>query len=83
MWALDQKDRAQTAEDKSRLLRSLFGGGQVSLAVLPLVNRSDPNDEYFANGVTASLVADLSRIKALRVVSDESTRSAVERCREI
>ena len=45
-------------------------GGTESLAVLPLENLShDPEQEYFADGLTDSLITQLARISALRVVS--------------
>src|SRR4051812_16318287 len=41
-----------------------------AMAVLPLRNVSmDPAQEYFADGMTESLISDLARIKALRVIS--------------
>jgi TolB-like protein/DNA-binding winged helix-turn-helix (wHTH) protein/Flp pilus assembly protein TadD len=44
-----------------------------SLAVLPLQNLSDdPEQEYFADGMTDALITDLAKIKALRVVSRTS-----------
>jgi TolB-like protein/Flp pilus assembly protein TadD len=45
-----------------------------SLAVLPLANLSaDPQQEYFADGMTDELITDLSQIGALRVSSRTST----------
>ena len=46
------------------------GGPIQSLAVLPLENLSrDPEQEYFADGLTEALITSLAKIKALRVVS--------------
>jgi len=46
------------------------GGRIQSLAVLPLQNFSgDPQKEYFADGMTDLLIADLAQISALRVIS--------------
>ncbi len=41
-----------------------------SLAVLPLANLSgDPQQDYFAEGMTESLITELSKISALKVIS--------------
>lgn len=55
-----------------RFIGTLEATGRVteSLAVLPLENLShDPEQEYFADGLTDSLITQLARISALRVVS--------------
>jgi TolB-like protein/DNA-binding winged helix-turn-helix (wHTH) protein len=44
-----------------------------ALAVLPLVNLSgDPDQNYFADGMTEALTTDLGKISALRVISRTS-----------
>jgi serine/threonine-protein kinase len=44
-----------------------------SLAVLPLANLSgDPAEEYFADGMTEAVIADLAKIKAMKVISRTS-----------
>ena len=58
------RDRLQTAPRPTTIR---------SLAVLPLQNLSgDPQQEYFADGMTDELITDLAKISALRVISRTS-----------
>jgi serine/threonine protein kinase/tetratricopeptide (TPR) repeat protein len=68
---------AVTVTHVGGLRQRLFGGpdpGTIrSLAVLPLENLShDPDQEYFADGMTETLITNLSKIDTLRVVSRTS-----------
>ena len=55
-------------------LRPRASGSHIdSLAVLPLENLSrDPDQEYFADGITEAVISDLGKIGALRVISRQS-----------
>lgn len=58
---------------RSRLFSTHAATGIHSLAVLPLQNLSgDPNQEYFADGMTDALITDLAQTKSLRVISRTS-----------
>lgn len=47
---------------------------QPTIAVLPFINLSpDPEQEYFADGVTEDLITDLSRLPGIAVISRHST----------
>jgi TolB-like protein/Tfp pilus assembly protein PilF len=54
--------------------RSQRPDGPVAIAVLPLQNFSgDPKQDYFADGMTEALIAQLAQVKGLRVISRTSS----------
>jgi eukaryotic-like serine/threonine-protein kinase len=58
---------------RQRLLNGVSAPRIESLAVLPVKNFSgDPGQEFFADGMTDALVADLAQIKAVKVISRTS-----------
>ena len=59
---------------RSRILVRASPPAIHSLAVLPLTNLSnDPDQEYFADGMTDALITDLAQIGSLKVISRTST----------
>jgi TolB-like protein len=61
-------ETAQAATIPARLVTE----GDVSLAVLPLENFSADPREYFADAMTEALIADVSKVPGLRVLSRTS-----------
>ncbi len=62
----ERRDPAEPREDATPLDRT-------RLAVLPFANISpDPNDEFFADGLTEELIANLSLVPGLKVIARTS-----------
>ncbi len=58
---------------RERLLGGAAPGQITSIAVLPLENLSgDPEQDYFVDGMTEALIAELAQIGALKVISRTS-----------
>src|SRR3954453_21768770 len=67
----EQKTGAGEANDASLITANTK---KPSIAVLPLVNMSgDPEQEFFADGLTEDIITELSRFRDLLVISRNST----------
>jgi len=75
-----REDQFPSAQELALALQALVHpsssgseGEEKSIAVLPFENLSpDPDNAFFADGLTEELIADLSKVKALRVISRTS-----------
>ncbi len=70
----EERQKTARAEGRSEALVESYG--EKSIAVLPFVNMSsDPEQEYFSDGISEELLNLLARIPELRVISRSSSFS--------
>ena len=87
LLAKDRETRCGSAVDLRALLEKVRAGSgerpapvsaaadeRKSIAVLPFSTRSsDPDTDYFSDGLTDEIITDLSQIRTLRVISQNSS----------
>lgn len=67
------KQQVEAAKEQGRTEALIGSYGDHSIAVLPFVNMSsDPEQEYFSDGIAEELLNLLAKIKELRVISRSS-----------
>lgn len=57
---------------RPRLSETTFAANDTSIAVLPLVNLSDNNEEFLSDGLTEELINSLRQVQGLQVVARTS-----------
>lgn len=69
-----QKIVSETEDREAPALSAHSGGDQPSIAILPFDNMSgDPDQEFFADGVTEDIITALSKIRWLFVIARNSS----------
>ncbi len=77
-------DRFASALAFAKALTAPARPRQPSVAVLPFLNlTADPENEYFADGITEDVIAHLSKIRALKVISRNSVMPFKQRERSL
>jgi adenylate cyclase len=68
------RDGGTDRRKSSFVEKSLNFDSKPSLAVLPFVNiNADPEQEYFADGITDNLISELSKLSGLFIISRQSS----------
>ncbi len=77
-------DRFATAEAFAAALQAPAAPRAASVAVLPFDNLSaDPENEYFADGITEDVIAHLAKVAALKVIARASVMAFKHRERRL
>jgi TolB-like protein len=73
-WRQDGQRRDDPPAARTAAPTSSTVGAMNSIAVLPFANLSlEPGSEYFADGLTDEIIADLSKVRSVRVISRTSS----------
>ncbi len=88
---IGQEVKSNSETDTATIAKPMSDQSTKSIAVLPFINLSqDPNQEYFADGITENILIQLANLRQLRVISRTSvmrykktTKSAPEIAAEL
>lgn len=79
-----RKTGERRAAARTAVVSGAAPAGLTAIAVLPFANLSDdPENAYFADGLTDEVTADLSKLKALRVISRTSSMALKDTTKDV